>query len=330
MGHIKHSDFASDDQSYASCKLDRAAVIANAALNEELTSKTHTERTELLEGANMSTAKTIANATPWTTEHAESIQVKVPTQAPKRGGRLALKGLVIAFVLFFGAFAASDNHLLVRYLLAQAAFAVGALYILSSLHKWRRNGDVVRGSAIGWTFATILLLSAVGILSSGVENMRTPPPKEQVAADHPSEPVYDPAAIIAEAKADLADKNYTSTLQAIRQLKGDDLRRPVVQTLFMKSSDALLKETAAAARNERIKYADEYERQMLLAGEDMTIRATGKDAQTLTVTYVLTNRPFVYVLMNDHELNAKWVEMGFTNIRLSDGYDYSWSFKPST
>src|ERR1700722_14199294 len=145
MGHIKHSDFASDDQSYASCKLDRAAVIANAALNEELTSKTHTERTELLEGANMSTAKTIANATPWTTEHAESIQVKVPTQAPKRGGRLALKGLVIAFVLFFGAFAASDNHLLVRYLLAQAAFAVGALYILSSLHKWRRNGDVVRG-----------------------------------------------------------------------------------------------------------------------------------------------------------------------------------------
>jgi hypothetical protein len=142
-------------------------------------------------------------------------------------------------------------------------------------------------------------------------------------------PPYEPETIVAQAERDFTVEDYNGTLQAIRELEENDRRRPDVQALFAKSSDASVKESMASYRKARLDYADDYEKSMLLAGQNMTIRAEGKDAQILTITYVLTNRSYVYILMNDRALNSKWMDMGFKTIRLSDGYEYSWSFKPS-
>ena len=153
-------------------------------------------------------------------------------------------------------------------------------------------------------------------------------PTQAHANDPALNPPYEPEKIVGQAKHYFADKDYSSALQAIRELKGDDLHRPGVQNLFNRASDALLKETLAEFRSARISYADDYERELLQAGEDVTVRTQGKNADTLSITYTLINRPFVYQLMNDRELNSRWILLGFKTIRLSDGYDKSWSYKP--
>jgi hypothetical protein len=83
---------------------------------------------------------------------------------PKKGGRLAFKGLVTAFILaiIFVMATNGDNG-------AQAAgmviaFGIGAAYIISSLRKWDKNNEVVHGAGIGWTVAALLLLLCVGAL----------------------------------------------------------------------------------------------------------------------------------------------------------------------
>jgi hypothetical protein len=153
-------------------------------------------------------------------------------------------------------------------------------------------------------------------------------PTQARANDPALTPPYEPEKIVAQAKHYFADKDYGSALQAIRELKGDDLHRPGVETLFNKASDALLKEALAESRSARKSYADVYERDLLQAGQDVTVRTQGKNADTLSITYVLINRPFVYQLMNDRELNSKWISLGFKTVRLSDGYDKSWSYNP--
>jgi hypothetical protein len=41
-------------------------------------------------------------------------------------------------------------------------FAVGAAYIIFNLWKWQQNKEAVRGAAIGWAVAGLLLLLCVG------------------------------------------------------------------------------------------------------------------------------------------------------------------------
>ncbi len=82
---------------------------------------------------------------------------------PKRGGRLALKGLLLAFLLalIFGALTSPSKFVAV-------GWGMGAAYIITSLHKWKKEGEVVRGAAVGWVVAICLLafcLAASGILT---------------------------------------------------------------------------------------------------------------------------------------------------------------------
>jgi hypothetical protein len=86
-----------------------------------------------------------------------------------------------------------------------------------------------------------------------------------------------------------------------------------------------LKEAAGEARGKRLIFAKEYERGLLQAGMDATVRAEGKNADTLTITFVLVNRPLVYNMINDSATMSEWSSMGFKKVRFSDGYESSWS-----
>jgi hypothetical protein len=187
-------------------------------------------------------------------------------------------------------------------------------------------------------FLAFALLIGAGVVAIFLAYIFVPPvshkgtndnsPTQARANDPALNPPYEPEKIVAQAKHFFADKDYNSALQAIGKLKGDDRHRPGVETLFNKASEALLKEALAESRSARKSYADTYERGLLLAGEDVTVRTQGKNADTLSITYVLIGRPFVYQLMNDRELNSKWISLGFKTVRLSDGYDKSWSYNP--
>jgi hypothetical protein len=248
-------------------------------------------------------------------------------QKPTRGGGLAFKGIALVLFLLCILAAVAKHHQHAREIGMAIAFNVGAFCMSSYLIKWKRG---VGGAVIGWSFAIILSFGAfIGSVAAGVPDRDSTVATEAHLKLDSANPPYEPETIVAQAERDFAVEDYNGTLQAIRELEENDRRRPVVQALFAKSSDASVKETMASYRKARLDYADDYEKSMLLAGQNMTIRAEGRDAQILTITYVLTNRSYVYILMNDRALNSKWIDMGFKTIRLSDGYEYSWSFKPS-
>ena len=92
---------------------------------------------------------------------ADSIQnTPVVVPEPEKGGRLALKGflttIVLSIILFL---ATTDKH--ARDVVMIVAFGTGAAHIIMNLRKWKQNNAVVRGAAIGWTVALILLLRCV-------------------------------------------------------------------------------------------------------------------------------------------------------------------------
>ena len=116
-----------------------------------------------------------------------------------------------------------------------------------------------------------------------------------------------------------AQNNDEGVLTELSFLSKEDLNRPEIQKLYK----AATKHKALKSRSE---YAEAFERQLLTQGEDATVRATGKDADTLVITYVLTNRATVYQTEINEPLNMNWKQLGFHHIRMSDGFDHSWSF----
>jgi hypothetical protein len=206
-----------------------------------------------------------------------------------------------------------------------------------------RDANARRGfKFIKWCFKAFALLIATGIvllmLLAIVAHFLPPVSNkgkngtsqtQAHANDSPlNQPPYEPDKIIARAKRDFSNKNYDSALRVLGNLKINDLHRPEVQNLYNSATDASLKQSLAESRSARISYAGDYERALLQDGEDATVRAQGKNADTLSITYVLINRPFVYQLMNNQELNSRWIALGFKTVRLSDGYEKSWSYKP--
>ena len=177
---------------------------------------------------------------------------------------------------------------------------------------------------------TVCVLVVVGIVAlvaflprhSGVQNR--PAALSQAAPDSP----YNPGQSIADAKASLLRREYRMALTELQDLHPDDLKRPGVQAMVAKATQGVQVAEAKEKRAARVSYADEYERALLSAGMDATVRATGQNADALAVTYVLINRPFVYGIENDQALNAKLVALGFKSVRLGDGFDASWSYKP--
>jgi hypothetical protein len=92
---------------------------------------------------------------------------KVIITESKRGGRLGLKGFLIAFglaLIFNMSTLNADKN--IRSFGMVIAFAVGAAYIIISLRKWKRENDIVRGAGIGWTVAVFMLLVCLGGLLS--------------------------------------------------------------------------------------------------------------------------------------------------------------------
>ena len=83
--------------------------------------------------------------------------------------------------------------------------------------------------------------------------------------------------------------------------------------------------TLAESRANRIDYAEKYEGLMLKAGMDATVRAEGKNADTLVITYILVDRPLVYNMINDSDTMTVWRTFGFKKVRFSDGYEKSWT-----
>ena len=76
---------------------------------------------------------------------------------PKRGGLLAVKGLVTAFILAVVSALAIHDDPIARTLFMILAFGSGMLYIVIMLRQWKRNNEVIQGAGIGWTVVVLLL-----------------------------------------------------------------------------------------------------------------------------------------------------------------------------
>jgi len=84
----------------------------------------------------------------------------------KKGGRLALKGFVLAIIIEIIGIAISKNDVSRIALSVGVGMAIGATYIMVSLSIWKKNGNPVKGKAIGWIVAVLLLMASLGGLTS--------------------------------------------------------------------------------------------------------------------------------------------------------------------
>jgi hypothetical protein len=101
------------------------------------------------------------------TQPAPAPITRVVVVEPKKGGRLALKGFVLAIVIAVGFAIGSGNAKGLKTLLVGlvVAYGIGAAYIISNLRKWKRHNEVVHGAGIGWTVAVFLLLACLGSMT---------------------------------------------------------------------------------------------------------------------------------------------------------------------
>ena len=83
---------------------------------------------------------------------------RVVVVQPKRGGWLAVKGFVIAFILAVVFIAATHDNTSARGLGMILAFGSGAAYIVINLRQWKKSNEVIKGAGIGWTVVALLLL----------------------------------------------------------------------------------------------------------------------------------------------------------------------------
>ena len=175
------------------------------------------------------------------------------------------------------------------------------------------------------TVLSIVLLIAGFVLFHGCS-------EKEASVQHPPEVnqtvpavAYVPQKILAEARAEFAAKDYDATVSTLEQLKPSDLKERQAASLYSRASTLAAKEAAEVARTARLTYATTYERGLLEAGMDATVRSEGKNADTLVITYILMNRPLVFQMINDSETMTVWATYGFKKVRFSDGYESSWT-----
>jgi len=75
---------------------------------------------------------------------------------------------------------------------------------------------------------------------------------------------------------------------------------------------------------QRIKFAQRYENDLLSKGMDIDVSLSGIDKKTIKIKYILMNRPLVYKLVIEARILEKFKAMGFTRAILTDGYNYTW------
>jgi len=81
----------------------------------------------------------------------------------------------------------------------------------------------------------------------------------------------------------------------------------------------------------RSAYAARLERNFLSGGFDITVKVSGPKATTLTLRYVLFNRPAIYNLTTDAngketDLLSTCRKLGFKKLVFSDGYEKTWTY----
>jgi hypothetical protein len=127
----------------------------------------------------------------------------------------------------------------------------------------------------------------------------------------------------------LKNKNYSEAYKHLATCAGNAVAGSALQVSCqqkLRTASARVEEqlrTAGAAVRES--YARTTENKMLQEGHDMTVRAEGPYKETLRLTYVLINRPFVYQLINDPEFMMNLRGLGFRRVIFTDGYDAVWS-----
>jgi hypothetical protein len=175
-------------------------------------------------------------------------------------------------------------------------------------------------------FVILIVLGIWIAVASNSDDSASKPKQASATQDAPSLP-YQPDESIVHAKAYMATKQYRLALDELEGLRPIDAKRPGVQSMVTKATHEVQLADLNEKRQARLNYAKEYERSLLAAGMDAEVRATGQNADTLSTTFVLINRPFVYNIQNDHNLNSTWTSLGFKSVHLDDGFDSSWSYK---
>ncbi len=138
---------------------------------------------------------------------------------------------------------------------------------------------------------------------------------------------YAPKKLIDDAVQDLTKKDFHGALADISELQDADRKRPKVLGIISQANRGLEITTARNAKTARLEYAKDFETNRLEAGEDYVVRAQGPNADSLSLTYVFINRPYVYNMQKDAAVREKWSALGFKQVRLSDGFGASWSYR---
>ena len=99
---------------------------------------------------------------------------------PKRGGLLALKGFILAFLIALISVGSTKNDSLQTTGML-IGFGLGGAYIVTNLRSWKRKNEVVAWAPVGWAVAICLsvlcfagLCSLAGISSHDNSQARQP------------------------------------------------------------------------------------------------------------------------------------------------------------
>jgi len=120
-------------------------------------------------------------------------------------------------------------------------------------------------------------------------------------------------------RADVA-KNTESTAfakQMIETYKADQSQ--TASTITKKSRELLPK----LEKQFRILFASTLEDSNMKNGLNMTVKATGSDAKTLTMKYALMSKTLVYQLQNEHNIDDSAKAAGFKNLVMTNGFESS-------
>ncbi len=83
----------------------------------------------------------------------------------------------------------------------------------------------------------------------------------------------------------------------------------------------------------RLEYAEGMQKSLLSDGVDAQVHASGKELDTLWISFPSMDRPTVYQLITSDGITKQVPQMGFKNLRLDnhidglEGYTSSWKFK---
>jgi hypothetical protein len=91
---------------------------------------------------------------------------------PKRGGRLALQGFALSFVLALIAAALTRNETTAQLAAIGISYAGSAAFIAIKLCFWQRHKEAVKGATVGWTVALLLSFVCLAVLMNALDTKR--------------------------------------------------------------------------------------------------------------------------------------------------------------